>query len=223
MKTMTFTRESHPAYFQKCKTFGQLLAVVEKQGETEDMFVSKVYLNDKLMDQDEENLLESMGISQVQTIKVEMCSISELLQKSVTNIIRSIQTTQNTAIEFAKEFRKMNSVDDEKIKFILIQCRTIIESLEEIFTAHNQGKFVIKHMSLWHQSEKELSNILQCILQGRKISKAEFLADLIEYDLVHALDQWEESLEKELIDNADINKNFSLKSSTMNSDNGVDA
>ena len=32
-----------------------------------------------------------------------------------------------------------------------------------------------------------------------------------------------ESLEKELLDNADINKNFSLKSPAIKSDNGVDA
>lgn len=223
MKTISYTRDTHPANFKQCKTFGQLLAVIEKQGEADGLYISRIFLNEKLMDFDEENLLESMSVSQVKEIKVEMATIHELICKSMTSVIRSIQDTQTSAIKFAKEFRSTQSVDDEKVKFVLIKCRTIIESLEELFTSHMNGKFKIKHIPLWEQSETQLSNILQCILQGRKMSQADFLADLIEYDLVYALDQWEETIEKEIVDNQELNKIFSLKRGGVSSNNGVDA
>ena len=174
------------------------------------------------MDSEEENLLDGLSINEVDELSIEFCTIDEIVRQSITDIIASIQNTQVLAIKFAKEFRVNEAIDDEKVKFILIQCRTVIESLEEVFKVNSQDQFLIKHLALWHQAEKELTNILQCILQSRKISKVEFLSDLIEYDLIQALDQWEEALEKELIDNPAFTGIFKLKSTSDNVDNGVD-
>ena len=223
MKKMSISRASHPATFRKCKNLGQLIASVEKQGEAEKLFVVKVFLNGKVMDEEEENLLDSLSVNEVQSLEFEMSSMQDIISKSITDIIASIQTIQLNAIKFAKEFRQNESVDDEKVKFVLIQCRSTIEALEQIFVAHNRKSFHIKHLSLWHESEKELTNILQCILQSRKMSDVNFLSDLVEYDLVQALDQWEEVLEKELIDNPSFTGIFKLKSRVQKSDNGVDA
>ena len=222
MKTVTVSRKTHNATFSRCKNLGQLIATIEKEGERDKLFVVKVYLNGKSMDSEEENLLDGLSINEVDELSIEFCTIDEIVRQSITDIIASIQNTQVLAIKFAKEFRVNEAIDDEKVKFILIQCRTVIESLEEVFKVNSQDQFLIKHLALWHQAEKELTNILQCILQSRKISKVEFLSDLIEYDLIQALDQWEEALEKELIDNPAFTGIFKLKSTSDNVDNGVD-
>ena len=223
MKNLKVTRATHPVTFKKCKRLGELIAVIEKEGEAEDLFITKVYLNGKAMDEEEEKLLDSLSINEVESLAVDLSSITELARKTLTDIISAIQTTQATSIVFGKEFRASKNVDDEKVKFVLIQCREIIETLEQIFNAHKQEKFAVKHLSLWHEAEKELTNILQCILQTRKMSGHEMMADLIEYDLVQALDQWEEAIEKELLENSSLNGIFSLKKDGSNSDNGVDA
>lgn len=223
MKIMKANRQTHKATFAKCKTMGQLISIIEVEGERDNLFVTKILLNGKLMDHDEESLLEGLSINEIQEIEFHFSTVEEMVRQSIVDIISSIQTTQMTAIKFAGEFRKNQQIDDEKVKFILIQCRTIIESLEEVFLVHKQDRFLIKHSALWNQAEKELTNILQCILQGRRIGEADFISDLVEYDLIHALDQWEEALEKELIDNPAFTGIFNLNSSHLKRDNGVDA
>ncbi len=213
MKKLKVTRTSHPATFRTCKNLGQLIASIEKEGEAQQLFVTKVYLNGKPMDEDEENLLDSLSTNEVESLEFNLSTIQEMIKNSIADIIASIQTTQLKAIEFCKEFRAKESLDDEKVKFVLVQCRSIIESLEQIFVAHHHDTFRIRHLSLWHEAEKELTNILQGILQGRRISSYDFLSDLIEYDLVQALDQWEEVLEKELLENAAFSGDFTLTTS----------
>lgn len=212
MKKLSVTRSSHPATFRQCKNLGQLVAVIEKQGEKEGLFVTKVYLNGKAMDEEEENLLESLSTNEVKSLEVDLATLVEIVKNSIADIIASIQTTQMKAIQFAKEFRENKSADDEKVKYLLIQCRSVIESLEQVFAAHKKKSFSIKHLSLWHESEKELTNIIQCVLQSRRLSDHDFIADLIEYDLVQALDQWEETLEKELLDNSMLTGAYSTVS-----------
>lgn len=218
MKKLKVNRTNHPATFRKCKNLGQVIAVVEKQGENEGLFVTKVYLNGKSMDSEEEYLLDSLSTNEIKELDFDLSTMDDIIKNSIADIIASIQTTQIKAIEFAKEFRKQKSSDDEKVKYVLIQCRSVIESLEQIFLAHNNKSFVIKHLPLWLEAEKELTNILQCILQSRHLSDFNFIADLIEYDLVQALDQWEEVLEKELLENSHLIGQFNKGNSDQDLD-----
>jgi hypothetical protein len=216
-------RKNHPATFRTCKNLGQLIALVEQEGEKDKKFLTKISLNGKKMDQDEECLLENMSINEVDFIEVEMQSLNEIIAHSLTDIISTLQHIQMRAIQFAREIRKSNSIDKEKINFSLIECRTFIQSLEEVFIANQQGKFRIRHLPLWNEAEKELTNILQCILQSREVAAPDFIADLMEYDLIQALDQWEDTLDKELTENPALTGIFNLKSGRHKSDNEVDA
>lgn len=223
MKSVKVSRKSHPACFKQSKNLGNLIAILEKEGERTELFITSVELNGKKMDAEEEKLLDGLSIGEVDYLTINYATISEIVGGSIVDIISSIQDTQLTAIKFCKHFREVNQLDDEKIKFVLIQCRSIIDALEEVFKVHGRGTFNIKHHSLWLESEKELTNILQCILQSRKMPDVPFVADLIEHDLVQALDQWEEVLEKELVDNPVLTGIFSLNTAGASGDNGVDA
>ena len=223
MKTMVINRKNYPASFKQCKKLGQLISWAESVGEKDNLYIVKMYLNNQLMDEEEENLLDSLSINEIEELKIEMSPIEEIMGKTMSTIIGAIQDTQLKIVKFSSEFRQNNKLDDEKVKFILIQCRSVIDSLEEIFKAHVSQKLTLKHHSLWVEAEKELTNILQCILQSRTMTDVSFVTDLLEYDLVHALSQWDEVLEKEIMDNPYISHIFSLNSSGQNSDNGANA
>ncbi len=223
MKNLKVSRSSHPMTFKKCKNLGELVAVVEKEGEADNLFITQVILNNKIMDEEEEKLLTSLSVNEIESMVFKMATISEIVRETLADTLYAIQSTQSKAIEFAKSFRQNFEVDDEKVKFTLIQCRQIINSLEEIFCAHQNETFLIKHHSLWNEAEKELTNILQCIFQTRKMPGFNMLCDLMEYDLVQALDQWEEVIEKELLENSSLNGIFSLKNQASQRDNEVDA
>lgn len=223
MKTIKVSKNTHPATFRKCKNFGQLIAAIEHEGEGEGLFVVSVVLNDKKMDSEDEKLLDRMSINEVTTAEFTMKTMQEIVRDSMVEIISALQDIQKRAVTFSNEFRTNNKVDVEKVKFVLIQCRTVIQNLEEIFQSHNKNKFRIKHLSLWLETEKELTNILHCILQSRFLSNAQFVADLIEFDLTQSLDRWVEVLEKELLDNPSFSGIFSLNKKKQSSDNGLDA
>jgi hypothetical protein len=167
--------------------------------------------------------LRGLAIHEIKSLEFNLSTKEEILKNSLMNIIATIQNIQLKSIEFAKEFRRTANVDDEKVKFILIQCREVIQSLELIFATNEKQSFQLKHLSLWSEAEKELTNILQCIFQTRKMTGFEMMSDLLEYDLVQALDQWEEVLEKELIDNSQFTGIFNLNSAPHKRDNEVDA
>ncbi|MCB0377092.1 MAG: hypothetical protein KDD33_01240 [Bdellovibrionales bacterium] len=222
MEKVVVSQQTHPAFFRQCKSLGQLIACLEKMGEKDDQYIVKILLNGRKLDNDEEQLLESLSINEVDELAVHFSSIDEITGKTMISIIGSIQDIQLNVIKFTKEFRGADQIDDEKLKFILIQCRGVIEGLEEIFKTHSSGKLMLKHFSLWVEAEKELTNILQCILQSRSLNDVEFISDLLEFDLVQALSLWEEVLEKEMHDSPTISQIFSLNSRLDGSDNGVD-
>lgn len=220
---MIVSKKSHPATFRKCKNLGQLISAMEHEGEVDGLYIVSMALNGKRMDSDDEKLLDRLSLGEVSSLELEMKTSIEIVRDSMLQIIASLQETQKLAIQFCKEFRTENQVDIEKVKFVLIQCRTVIENLEEIFQSHNRKKFNIKHLSLWLETEKELTNVLQCILQSRYSKDVRFVSDLIEFELTQSLDRWVEVLEKELMDNPSFSGIFKLNKGKQSSDNGLDA
>lgn len=211
MTRQRIDRTSYPATFHTCNNLGQVIASLEKLGENEKKFLTKIFLNGKLLDQDEEYLLENLSISEIDYLEVEFQSLNEIIAQSISDIIATLQQIQVRAIQFARDIRKSKSIDREKVKFSLIECRTFIQSIEEVFIANQQGKFRIRHLPLWNEAEKELTNILQCILQSHEVGTPEFVADLLEYDLIQSLDQWEDTLYREMADNPSLSGNFNPK------------
>ena len=136
MKTMVINRKNYPASFKQCKKLGQLISWAESVGEKDNLYIVKMYLNNQLMDEEEENLLDSLSINEIEELKIEMSPIEEIMGKTMSTIIGAIQDTQLKIVKFSSEFRQNNKLDDEKVKFILIQCRSVIDSLEQIFKAH---------------------------------------------------------------------------------------
>ena len=65
MKELQLTKKSHPAIFKSCKNFGQIIQWVEKEGSKDGLYVSKIRLNGRLVDEDEENLLERLAVQAV--------------------------------------------------------------------------------------------------------------------------------------------------------------
>ncbi len=222
MKTLYVTPQLYPQNFQKCKNLGQLIALFEKQGENDELYIIKINVNGSVIDRDEEALLQSLSVNEIKEMTFHYSTLNEMINQLFVDLIRMIQNTQIKAISFSQDFRKNQKVDEEKVKFSLIQCRSVIESLEELFSMHINEIFKLRHPSLWQQAEREMTNILQCIFQGMKWSEVDFISDLLEYDLTDALDVWEELLEKELQDNPQLMGIFQLKTHAQKSDNGVD-
>ena len=222
MKQLVINRENFPASFKSCKNFGQLIQWVENFGERDKHFIVKMQLNGKFIDEEEEKLLDNMSISEVQEIVVDLSPVEEIMCRTMTSVISMIQDLQIKSIEFAQEMRKAPELESDKMKGLLVKSRWVIDSLEELFRAHVNKKFHLRHHSLWNQAESELTNILQCILQTFEIGNKDFLSDLLDFELTHALQLWEEVLEKEILDNPSISHIFHLKKTGIASDNEVD-
>ena len=222
MKQVIVNRKSFPASFKSCKNFGQLIQWVENFGEREKHFIVRMELNGKFIDEEEEKLLDNMSIDDVQEIVVNFSPVEEIMSKTMSSVITMIQDLQLKSIDFAQEMRKAPELEEEKMKGVLVKSRRVIDSLEELFRAHVNKKFHLRHHSLWNQAEAELTNILQCILQSFEMGNKDFLSDLLEYELTHALQLWEEVLEKEILDNPSISNIFQLKNGGTGSDNKAD-
>ena len=57
-------------------------------------------------------------------------------------------------------------------------------------------KFNLKHFSLWKEAEKELSSILQCILQAYELRDAKFVSELLESEFPDGYNSGKMSLKK---------------------------
>ena len=112
MKTMVINRKNYPASFKQCKKLGQLISWAESVGEKDNLYIVKMYLNNQLMDEEEENLLDSLSINEIEELKIEMSPIEEIMGKTMSTIIGAIQDTQLKIVKFSSEFRQNKLITD---------------------------------------------------------------------------------------------------------------
>lgn len=149
--------------------------------------------------------------------------VSELVAETMKSVIALIQDLQVISLKNAEALIRSEDFEANGLKEIFAKSRMLIHSLEQIFQVHGHQGFQLRHFSLWREAEKELSSILQCILQSFEMKNAEIVSELLDSAFPDALTRWEEVLEKEILDNTSISTIFGLKSGHRGADNGVDA
>lgn len=224
MKTIYVTPKLYPQNFKKAKNLGQLIALFEKQGENDRLYVVKVNVNGCSINRDEESMFESMSVEEINDMTIHYSTLAEIVLQLLQSNISLLQSMQIQAIRFGQDYRQAaEEVPDHRLNHLLIDCRTFIESLEQAYQLHSNQLFYIRHISLWKIAESEFSNILQSIFQTQQWGNAQILCDLVEYDLTDSLENWEDILYKELLDNPRLKSIFCLKTERSNRDNSKDA
>jgi len=223
MKKMTLDRKNYPGVFNGCKNLSELIRWVETTGQQENMMVSKLTLNNRFLDEDEENLLSNLAISEVQSLDVEFRPLHELVAETMKSLIALLQDLQVRSLKEAEFALKTGGLESNAMKGVFASSRTLIRSLEEVFQLHNSGKFNLKHFSLWREAEKEFSGILQCLLKSIEIKDQVFVSELLAGAFPDALMHWEDVLEKEILDNVAVATIFNLNSGPSERHNRKDA
>ena len=223
MKNLIITEKSHPALFLACKNFSEIIQWVEREGFKDGLYVSKITLNGRLVDEDEENLLERLAIKEVKLLEVQYMDVAELVVETIMSTIQLLQNLQLKSIEQGGYILANSKVQPNSMKEIFSKSRMLIVTLEEVFSAHSNSKMMLKHFSLWREAEKELSSILQCLLQSFEIQDFPIVGELLEGAFPEALGLWEDVLDKELNDNRRLSPIFALKKGAEQSDNRVNA
>lgn len=211
MKKFSINKGSYPALYSSCKNFGELMSWVEHEGARDNLFVTSITLNDRPIDADEESLLDRLAMSEVIQLDVQLQSIEELVVATLENTIQLIQNLQLKAGELARYIADNGDFQPRSLKEIFSLSRTLIDTLEEVFSSHANGKLLLRHFSLWREAEKELSSILQCILQSFEINNNAALGELLTDPFISALDAWDEVLQKELSENKRLTPYFSVE------------
>lgn len=223
MKKFAINANSHPALYVSCKNFGEIMSWVEHEGAKENLFVTNIVLNERGIDSDEENLLDRLAVSEVKQLEVTLQLIEELVVETLYSTIELIQNLQRKSIEQAQYIGQNSEFHPQSLKEVFGLSRTLIDTLEEVFASHNNRKIHLKHFSLWREAEKELSTIMQCILQSFEMDDPVVLAELLENPFPDALASWEEVLHKELNENRQLTPFFQLKLASSRGHNTSDA
>jgi len=223
VKKFSINKTSYPAIYSSCKNFGEVLSWVEHEGAKDKLFITKLVLNDRVIDSDEENLLDRLAVAEIHQLDITLQVIEELVVETLCSTIELIQNLQTRSIDQAKYIAKNNEFHPQSLKEVFGLSRTLIDTLEEVFSSHNKQKVLLKHFSLWREAEKELSTIMQCILQSFEMDSPAALGELLQSPFPDALDSWEEVLVKELNENRRLVPFFQLKSHSIGGDNTSDA
>ena len=222
MKNISISKKSHPAVFLACKNFGQIIQWAEREGSKDGLYIAKVQLNGRVVDEDEESLLDRLSTKEVKLLEIQYMQVAELVVETIMSTIQLLQNLQVVSTEQGLYIQKHNKVVPNTMKEIFSKSRMLITTLEEVFAAHSNDKMLLRHFSLWREAEKELSTILQCLLQGFEIQDYPIVGELLEGAFPEALGLWEDVLSKELRENKRLSPIFELKKSIDQRDNTLD-
>ena len=209
MKNLLVNRDTYPLLFKKCKNLGEVISFIEKQGENENLYITNIYLNEEPMNEEEESLLDSLSISEIEQLNFNLSSMEEMTRQSIIELISALQVARLKAEEFFNKFQNKKKWSEEDFSLLLFQCRLIMDGLEHIFQAHSQGRVSICQALLWEEAEEKLSQTLESLLKAHQAESFERASHLIENDLRQAFEVWEETLEKEIVENSSLNGSFS--------------
>lgn len=180
----------------ECKNFNQLVKKLEDIGAKKKLVICKIKINDRFVDEEEEQLLHKMSLKTVNQIEVHYSSSKDLIKSTMVNIVKLIDTTVSMCYSLADIEIKTEDFPNQ-LGGVIRNGQLMIESLREVYNL-NMRAHVLKHLALWKNSESEIEQVLQIVITLFEHKKWNEMQDILKYDLPEALLMWQDTLETEL-------------------------
>ncbi len=132
-------------------------------------------------------------------LKMKYSTLAQLFEETVVSVASQIQKILEYSPAVASHLRGPDpSAALQEFGHLIVSCQQTTEMVAELKAALVRLPSGRSRVSLWNSAEQQVSAVLKALLDTFEVRDLILTADLLEYELVSALESWREALEHEV-------------------------
>jgi hypothetical protein len=196
MEKISFNQEELRTKCGEASTLALMTKCLEKEFFDDGAVVCRVFVNGTALSEEDEYRFRDLRINEIQNLDFEIADADILVLDLVENWIRSLPMVVDSCEKVSEQFR-LKGVEGSLRLFtdVIDACQYLVDSLGplQVYLRLRDAEFARR----WRAAESSLNKATIEIFSAFERQDYVFLADLLEYDLLSSLQEWE-SLMKSL-------------------------
>jgi hypothetical protein len=194
MSQLMFQQEDLVARFGVEASLGEIFRQIENDLKPINEVVCQFKINGLALDEQAEQRLAAATLSEVETLEVFSQQPRAILGDVLQNWVKQIPALLECNDNLASEIRFKGIEGQLKSLVELIdQCQLLVDSIISIDSVFPNLPYV--KSEAWKKAQTQMASAIGEALQAFQKKDFNWLADILEYDLGHALQTWMEQLE----------------------------
>jgi hypothetical protein len=194
MNQLIFAQQELVARFGANATLGEVFTQIENDLKKLSEVVCQFKVNGLALDEQGEQRVASALLSELQTLEVFSQKPSAILGDVLTNWVKQIPALLERNDDLASQIRFKGVEGQLKSLVELIdQCQLLVDSIISIDSVFPNLARV--QSAQWKQAQRQMAAGIGEALQAFQKKDFNWMSDILEYDLGHALQTWMELLE----------------------------
>lgn len=192
MTKTEWNKQSLEQEFSAAGTLGELLSLIEQKLTNQGQVVCRFHVNGLSLDEKDENKFSNMDLAEVENITVESEMPSQLLFGLLQNWIDELPMVITKADELSSAI-KFEGVEGHLKDFVdlIDTAQFLIDSLISLQGVIEYSEF---NSPQWLENEMLTAKAVGEALRAFESKDFVLLAEILEYDLGHALQTWQDLL-----------------------------
>lgn len=198
MQIMRWDRKAIAEDFSDCTVFEEIIAELESSLISKGEVICEIRVNETYLDIEEEKRLAGSAVTDIEDLEVRSEKTAVLISSSVVSLFEWIPQVRDVSIMCSEYYREGETVSANKyFQEILESCEWITEALgllrPELFKISDDVQFIDK----WDVVKTKYMDSVQELLEAYQAKDLVLLADVLEYEITTALDNWLELLKSD--------------------------
>lgn len=195
MVTLRYTGVQIVDQFPGLTDLSQVFAAFEKKFEEEGQVICQFRINGLQFNEADEMKAKFVSMTEIENVEILVDTPANLLEAVIMNWIEELPGMIEKTDAIAESFRKEGfQIQYTPFVRIVDSCQFLIDSLLSIQSLRGQDKIV--GSAEWRKLEASTVKAIGESLGAFEKKDANWLADVLEYDLANSLQNWYELLKK---------------------------
>lgn len=193
MNKMTLNQRDLRTQFTSDQKLGEVFRLLEKQVQAAGEIICRFSVNGLSLSEDDEKRFAGFGINEVQLLEVESQAPQILLLEVIGNWIESLPRLIKKSDDLSQAIR-FEGIENHMAQFVDVvdSCQFLVESLNSLRVLCKDYDFV--KAKGWQNCEEMTARAISEALSSFEKKDLVLLADVLEYDLGHCLQNWLEAI-----------------------------
>jgi hypothetical protein len=191
MNSYQWTRQEVATQFSEAQTFGDLFRQIELELGKKNQVVCQFKINGLTLNEDTEKRLRDSGVQDIDLIEVLGQAPGDIMSGILKNWCVEIPKMLDINDRLSQDLR-FQGVEGRMKPFVSLidSCQLLVDSLMSI--DHLLATTVTVQTENWKKAEQLTASSIGQALQAFQKKDFTLLADVLEYDLGHSLQSWQE-------------------------------
>lgn len=191
MELIQYKKNEIDSQFKEIKNLSELVHLVEKEFYSKGKVICKIYVNDLLLSEEDEYRFKDLSIQDIEKFAINIESTSVLSEELIKNWLKSIPAMISLAESLSEKIR-FEGIDNSLRGFAdtIDACQYLVDSLSSLKILLDNQNLV--DQDKWLRDEANLSKATMEIFKAFETKDSVLLADLMEYELINCLQNWQD-------------------------------